>query len=84
MVKLNAKKSLSVNDLKDGQIAEIICFPGKESKHGLIIQRHDRLLIAVGQRSGKTHSTLIGSECAEDVLVRVLQEGESLTIVNNQ
>lgn len=84
MVKLKEKKSISVNDLKDGQIAEIICFPGQESKHGLIVQRHDRWLIAVGQRSGKTHGSLIGSERSDDVLVRVLEEGESLIIVNNQ
>lgn len=81
--KINTNNLILPRDMKDGQIAEII---GGEY-NGKIIQRVDRIFtgnieyIPIGQTGGNIFTQLHRSV---EGFVRVLKDGETLTIINNQ
>ena len=83
MVKLNKKKKeknvVQMKDLKDGQIAVIIdkSYP---SYCGKIVQRYKGCGISIGQVSGNGWAGIEYNTFE----VRILREGERLTIFNNE
>ncbi len=81
MVKLNEEKvkTLLAKDLKDGQLAVIV---GDYSNFkGRIIQRFGNDLVSIGLPIGDGWSNRADAVTLE---VRVLQDGEILTIFNNE
>jgi hypothetical protein len=82
MVKLNETKSkekLLMRDLKDGQIAEIID-KGREEYYGRIVQRYNDHAISLGKSHGNGWTGIAGNTLE----VRLLEEGETLTIFDNE
>jgi hypothetical protein len=83
MVRLNKKKKeknvVQMQDLKDGQIAVVIdkCYP---QYRGRIVQRYKDYAVPIGQSWGK------GWTSADNITlkVRILRDGERLTIFNNE
>jgi len=78
MVRLNEKKektSLVMRDLKDGQIAIIT-----DSRYtGTVIQIYKGNAVAIGQESGSGWTDM----SCNTLEVRILEVGETLTIMNN-
>lgn len=83
MVKLNKKKKekqvVEMNALKDGQIAVVIDkrYP---SYCGKIVQRYRTYAVPIGQNSGNGWTGVDGVT----LKVRILRDGERLTIFNNE
>ena len=83
MVKLNKNKEKNVTlmqDLKDGQLAIVLLnytFPNYE---GTIIQRFKDSAVAIGRPSGYCWDNI--ENCT--LKVRILKEGEILTIFDNK
>jgi len=83
MVRLNKKKKeknvVQMKDLKDGQIAVVVDkrYP---SYCGRIVQKYKGCGVSIGQQSGEGW-TGIESNTLE---VRILRDGERLTIFNNE
>jgi hypothetical protein len=83
MVRLNKKKKeknvIQMQDLKDGQIAVVVDkrYP---SYCGKIVQRYKDCGVSIGQVSG---SGWTGIE-SNSLEVRILRDGERLTIFNNE
>lgn len=81
MVRLNDEQNqrvIPMSDLKDGQVAVII-----DERHGYtgrIVQRYgdDAITIGMPQGNGWTNIENVS------LLVRVLGEGETLTVTNNK
>jgi hypothetical protein len=84
-VKLHCKTDeqlISVYDLKDGQIAEIIIWPFNYK--GRIVQRVGDDLITIGGGYGRIFiSFYTSTKMTEPAQVRVLNEGETLVITSN-
>ena len=70
---------ICVNDMKDGQIAMVTEWGGDLDKHGRIVQRHENILISLGEHSGKTHGDIFRSR-NEDCRVMILSSGTKLEI----
>ena len=81
MVKLNdeqTQKTIHMSDLRDGQVAVIV-----DDRHGYtgrIVQRHGDAAITIGMKQGNCWSSIENVS----LLVRVLEDGETLTITNNK
>ena len=81
MVRLNDEQTQStipMSYLKDGQVAVIV-----DDRHGYtgrIVQRHGDAAIAIGMKQGNCWS---GIENVS-LLVRVLEDGETLVVKNNK
>lgn len=69
-----------LNDMVDGQIAQIIEWPGHEHTHGRVVQRMDDFLISVGADAGRRWTSIFDSDGTADIKVRLLGEGDSLVI----
>jgi hypothetical protein len=81
MIKLNEEKvkTLLAKDLKDGQLAVIV--EDYSNYKGRIVQKYGDDLVAIGLPTGN------GWSCRADEVtleVRVLQDGETLTVLNNE
>jgi len=81
MIKLNEEKvkTLLAKDLKDGQLAVIV--EEYSNYKGRIVQKYDNHLVSIGLPTGN------GWHAGADVVtleVRVLQDGETLTVLNNE
>lgn len=84
MVKLQINKTndIPVRELKDGQIGVITGCPSSGRDFaGDIIQRHEQYLISIGRSSEYSWNHIPTSD---DFRVRILGEGETLVITNNQ
>lgn len=83
MVELNKKKKgknvVQMKDLKDGQIAVVVDreYP---SYCGTIVQMYENHGVPIGKPSGKGWT--FGSQAT--IKVRILREGERLTIFDNE
>ena len=86
MVELNNKDSrlINVHELKDGQIAEITNYPQNGKYENAIVQRYGNILICVGRNEGHSFTTLLTASPPINCKIRVLKEGEMLTIKDNQ
>jgi erythromycin esterase-like protein len=81
MIKLNEEKvkTLLAKDLKDGQLAVIV--EDYSNYKGRIVQKYGDDLVSIGLPAGS------GWSCRADEVtleVRVLQDGETLTVLNNE
>jgi len=84
MVELTNKtdNTIPVMELKDGQIAVITEWGNDNHEYdGQIVQRWNDNLIQIGEDSGESWTSLPNSD---DCRVRVLEDGETLVIKNNQ
>lgn len=82
MVKLNeitSKVQLLMRDLKDGQIAIVVDDNYPEYK-GLIVQRHKDYGVSIGKGSGFGWAVINSNT----LKVRLLEDGETLTIFDNE
>jgi hypothetical protein len=79
-------KIINVRQMLDSQIAEIVNWiPSSPDYIGAIVQRHGNILIAIGKPVGEGWSSLFNTpEDKRGCLVRILDEGETLTITNNK
>jgi len=68
-----------MNELKDGQIAIVVDEEYPQYK-GSIVQRYEKYAIVLGSEGGRGWSN-IGNVTLK---VRILQNGEKLTVANNQ
>lgn len=78
------KPDTHVFDLKDGQVAVITKWGcGYE---GRVIQRYGNHLIVLGKPNGDGWDNIFGKprESAKDCRVRILEDGETLVVQNNQ
>lgn len=89
MHKLSIKRAnidiISIFDMEDGQIGEIVTWGGGKSEYsGRIIQRHSEKLISLGLPSGKSWPHLLHSDYnraeKQNYLVRLLQPGDSIVV----
>jgi hypothetical protein len=84
MVELTNKtdNTIPVRELKDGQIAVITEWCNDNHEYdGQIVQRWNDNLIHIGEGSGESWTSLPNSD---ECRVRVLADGETLVIKNNQ
>ena len=85
-VTLNKKEELSgihVNDMEDGQIAEIVSWTSHDYK-GRIVQRYRDTLLTVGERSDHGWEGYFrGGRFHTNCHVRLLEPEETLTIKEN-
>jgi hypothetical protein len=83
MVKLNKKKKeknvVEMKDLKDGQIGVVV-----DKRYpqycGRIVQRYKNYAVPIGERCGSGWSSVDNVT----LKVRILRDGERLTIFNNE
>ena len=77
-VRLTSKSGtgLRMQDLKDGQIAEII----DNNYTGTIVQRYKEFGVAIGKKSGNGWRDV----ASNTLQVRLLEDGELIEIFNNQ
>ena len=81
MIKLSVKqnqKTIPMSSLIDGQMAEVI--DHQHTYTGVIVQRHGDDAVAIGLSKGSRWSGINNV----NLLVRVLEEGETLIITDNQ
>jgi hypothetical protein len=72
-------QSISVHEMKDGQIGEIV----QDNVYGgRIVQRFDRKLISLGFYSGKAWEYIFEST-ATTMKIRLLEKGEKIFITRN-
>ena len=70
------KTEKTIGTLEDGQIAVII-----DDRHfGEIVQRYGNNCVAIGKKYGHGWSSCVGNS----IRVRVLEEGETIKILNNE
>ena len=83
MVELTTKtdNTIPVRELKDGQIGVITEWRNFPENKGMVVQRYKNSIITLGGVSGKTWSPIPEYNLTR---VRVLAEGETLVIKNNQ
>jgi hypothetical protein len=84
-VKLTSKRTHIVNvlEMRDGQIAEIVEWRVHEHI-GIIVQRYGEHLMELGKGQGDSFSNVfLSSGDWSDFKVRILQNGETLTIEGN-
>ena len=81
MIKLNEEKvkTLLAKDLKDGQLAVIV--EDFANYKGRIIQKYGDSLVSIGLPTGEGWTN---GAAVVTLKVRVLQDGETLTIINNE
>lgn len=83
LVKDSKYNTISVLDMSDGDIAEIISWTNKQYV-GTIVQRYINVLITVGSSSGKAWTGIFdidkNSSAAADCRVRLLVPGEKIEI----
>lgn len=83
MVKLKSTKNIiKASEMKDGQIGVIhehLC----ADYVGRIVQRYREVLITIGESSGSSFPSLLGSSAAEIVEIRLLEVGDIIEIVKN-
>lgn len=81
MIKLNEEKgkTLLAKDLADGQLAVIV--DDCSNYKGRIVQKYGGNLVAVGLSTG---NGWYGGADTVTLEVRVLQDGETLTVLNNE
>jgi hypothetical protein len=81
MLKLSkeGKKVVMAKDLKPGQLAIII--EDYADYQGRIIQKYGNSIIAIGLPTGCSWS---GGADTVSLEVRILEEGETLTVTNNE
>ena len=81
MIKLNEEKvkTLLAKDLKDGQLAVIV--EDYSNYKGRIIQKYGDSLVTIGLPTGNGWHDGANTVTLE---VRVLQDGETLTVLNNE
>jgi hypothetical protein len=79
-------KIINVRQMLDGQIGEIVNWaPYGPDYIGAIVQRYGNILITIGKSVGDGWSSLFNTpEDKRGCLVRILDEGETLTITNNK
>jgi hypothetical protein len=84
LVEREAKPGICVNDMKDGQIAEVVMWNGSVVITGDIVQRWKDDLAILGEDSGESESygSVFGRR-REDLRVRLLEPGETIEIVDN-
>lgn len=87
-VKLQAKterKYIPVTDMKDGDIAEIVCWE-VPMYTGRIVQRYDKHLITIGRAEGSSwpHYFAHVHEPGSGNQVRLLNEGETLEVTKGE
>lgn len=80
--KENQERIIHVSELKDGQIAEIVKW-NCDKYTGIIVQRFKGSLITIGLESG-THFPFVPDSSYKKCKVRVLKNGETLTIRDNE
>ncbi len=76
-LKTHVIKVLRMQDLKDGQIAEVI---EGDRYVGIIVQRYGDKGIAIGKTTGYSWSDVEGNT----LMVRLLEDGELIEIINNK
>lgn len=87
-IKLSEKtprNMVCVDEMKDGQIAEIIQWRVAEYAGG-IVQRYSNNLVVIGANWGKSlfsWTDYFGNKHPNN-FVRILRDGEQLTVVDNQ
>jgi hypothetical protein len=82
MVKLkNTNKVIEASEMKDGQIGVI--HEHAASYVGRIVQRYKNILIVIGEDSGYSFTSLLGSSAAGSVKIRLLEAGDTIEIVKN-
>ena len=82
-VKLTGKSdgTICVNDMKDGQLAEVTAWLDNRLL-GRVVQRRNNVLIGVGC-GGESAFPLIFEERHEKYRVRLLEPGEMIEVVEN-
>ena len=76
-------KDIPVYEMKDGQIAVITNWGYIPEYVGRIIQRYGNSLISIGMDCGKAWPEFINEKPDNAYRVRLLQPGETITIVEN-
>jgi hypothetical protein len=81
MVELNkgVEETIMAKDLKDGQLAVIV--ESYSNYKGRIVQKYGDDLVTIGLPTG--HEWTNGANVVT-LAVRVLQDGETLTVLNNE
>jgi hypothetical protein len=84
MVKLKStNKVIKASEMRDGQIG-VIHEHSCPDYFGRIVQRYRDTLIVIGESSGYSFPSLLGSSAAaEGVKIRLLEAGDTIEIVKN-
>ena len=72
---------IPVDDMLDGQIAEIMYHPEHDAI-GLVVQRYLSTLIVLGMDSVLSYPYCFGG--CSSIRVRLLEDGEAFTVVENE
>ncbi|MHA2403783.1 MAG: hypothetical protein ACXADH_12380 [Candidatus Kariarchaeaceae archaeon] len=84
-VKEHIDESQCLNDMEDGDIAEILdwCSSGWANHpplNGQVVQRYHSEIIFIGKPSGKGYPTILNTNTALGVKVKILKPGTTLKI----
>lgn len=85
MVKVNRKQQeriVCIDEMKCGQIGEIVEWDGVTRYLGRIVQRYENGLVTIGENWGSSFPTSISGNCS-NFKVRLLEEGDEIIIVKN-
>lgn len=67
---------VSLGDMKDGDIAEIVKWHSDRNKPGDLIMRHRNMIIVIGKPSNASYASILETECAEKNKVIILKDGQ--------
>lgn len=75
MVKVISKtpQVVSLGDMQDGDLAEIVKWHSDRRKPGDLIMRHKDMIIVLGEPCGESYTSVLESECAEKDKVAILK-----------
>jgi hypothetical protein len=74
---------INVYDMKCGQLGEVVAWQGNGTPIGLVVQRVDNQLIVLGQHWGSSYGPISNFRDRNDLRVRLLQPGETITVTQN-
>ena len=77
LVEQDMMQGIPVSQMQDGQVGVTVAW-GNANCVGMVIQRHGKKLVAVGENFGQGWDGI--TEC-EECRVRILQPGERIEIV---
>lgn len=70
-----APQIVSLGDMEDGDMAEVVKWHRVDLKPGDLIMRHKDMIIVLGEPCGESYTSILETECAEENKVIIL-EGE--------
>lgn len=82
MVKVISKtpQVVSLGDMQDGDLAEIVKWHSDRRKPGDLIMRHKNMIVVLGEPSNESYVSILETDCAEKNKVIILKGEVTISI----